>query len=1066
MVAAAEQGFLDAKEVKVAAIQCLEDLQMFVESKQRFREARYLLFFRSSLLSDFNDPIVQSILEKYLGQEQVSSDMVERALTLVDLAKWFRGKGSSESHTRAEICFSEAGAIFRRLQHKHGELDIEEAQLTTMHSPDMETLFRQKQGLAEKYFEASCYQNGVRVLIFGISSVLAMYELNTIVQSSIGRLEMVVEMIGGELLKQIVFIQVIATAILKAPEYGRALKSLEGYWEDLPRGIGPTNESAIATLLSQIYTKLGDLKKAVDFAQKSFEISAKAYSYTDKSEAAFTLALAYSDCSKLYHPGSSEELEWLQRSASLLEKWIYLDAEAGFKEGEQQKCFRLAELYDYLSQVHRINDATQRTTNWLKRGREVDQVSPTEPMLNYVVETQVRMQIRNGQYEEALATAIKACELCQKKIPTPILQLGQCFSRIATTRHIIFKSQLRNKTVRAEDDWSSDIKNLFLALEAAFHALKFYRLTNGAEPVVACTNHLWLLLEDIALFGEEQAKQISEGLLYELQETETFCDSVRRSAAGSENLQSLMEKRMLVSKKEHLKLYSAGVLTSLRLGNPEEAWLWTQKGKARALSDAFGFRSLVPDYFMHAIERDAQALKLYEHERAATAYAMNAAPEAYVGASRNVDNIRVRMMQIPILKQLLALKEGAFDIGIEDTQFQDSLTASGMLKECVKYIDWFITRGPDGTQEDIYLFVRQLGGPTNVRKLSIDAKTVKCWIRKAFIYPEGADPPLSKKTGNRLLAEMNNLVDGLNEYTSPDDLLILSPADFLNRIPLHGLKVDKKVLTDRNLIIYSSSSAVLRHCLIRANARWNAIMGTSSKCFLAVYEELSEEGNDEREKIYASVYALATELSGNTYTGTNVTKDVFRRQCQKSGWIHYHGHAFSASEDAVDSALILSDGTNISDYPIHTSVPEGAGQDKLTVTEIFNLPMIENAPHISIIACDSSTQDIAAGDEPLGIVSAMLFAGATSVLGCLWPIESFAGRMFSSFFYSHQARVTVATEYGSGRRTAVNLALALQLAVREMRKEERTKQPYYWAPFVLHGSWFWATGSVKDEVRS
>ncbi len=52
------------------------------------------------------------------------------------------------------------------------------------------------------------------------------------------------------------------------------------------------------------------------------------------------------------------------------------------------------------------------------------------------------------------------------------------------------------------------------------------------------------------------------------------------------------------------------------------------------------------------------------------------------------------------------------------------------------------------------------------------------WTKRTFLYPEQAEPPLAKKTGNRLLQAMNGLVEGLSEATQEDDLLILSAAGF------------------------------------------------------------------------------------------------------------------------------------------------------------------------------------------------------------------------------------------------------------------------------------------------
>ena len=416
----------------------------------------------------------------------------------------------------------------------------------------------------------------------------------------------------------------------------------------------------------------------------------------------------------------------------------------------------------------------------------------------------------DGSYEEALSVSHNALELCQKNAPISIFQLAQSFSRVATTRHMYFKNCLETATARPNDDWASDVQNLFQALLMAFEAVKLYRQTKGAEVLVTGTNHLWLIVEDIALFGEQHAKDISRNLLYELEETEAFCDSVRRSAAASEDITSLLDKRSLVSNKAHINLYSAGVQTCLRLGDAPSAWLCAQKGKARALSDFFGFRALVPDSIIHLVEQDPKMAGLYAAEKKASMNALYAAPEAVIGAGREVDRLRAEMLQYPTLQKVIALREGAFDVGIEDAQFEQAILATGIAKESVKFVDWFIPKGGHGIQKNLYLFVRQLGGPTHVRQLPLDATTVRTWIRKKFHYPEGADPPLSKGNGNRLLSEMNGLVEGLGDLSSPEDLLILSPTDFLNVVLLHGLKISTKTLVERNLVTYSSSSAVLR----------------------------------------------------------------------------------------------------------------------------------------------------------------------------------------------------------------------------------------------------------------
>ena len=114
----------------------------------------------------------------------------------------------------------------------------------------------------------------------------------------------------------------------------------------------------------------------------------------------------------------------------------------------------------------------------------------------------------------------------------------------------------------------------------------------------------------------------------------------------------------------------------------------------------------------------------------------------------------------------------------------------------------------------------------------------------------------------------------------------------------------------------------------------------------------------------------------------------------------------------------------------------------LTVEEIFNLPL--SSPLVTLIACDSASQIIATGDEPLGIVAGLLCAGAASVVGASWPIPSGTGRDFSKYFYE---------EVLEAEGDMVDIAVSLQRAVLNVRDGRRTSGTYHWAAFTLYGSW-------------
>src|SRR5438045_8800571 len=104
-----------------------------------------------------------------------------------------------------------------------------------------------------------------------------------------------------------------------------------------------------------------------------------------------------------------------------------------------------------------------------------------------------------------------------------------------------------------------------------------------------------------------------------------------------------------------------------------------------------------------------------------------------------------------------------------------------------------------------------------------------------------------------------------------------------------------------------------------------------------------------------------------------------------------------------------------------------------------------NDPLFMLMACNSANQQISVGDEPLGLVTAILCAGASSVVGTLWPVASETARIFATRFIDELTNIDGIN--------MVDLAVALQTTVISLKADFRTRLPYHWAPFVLHGSY-------------
>ena len=156
---------------------------------------------------------------------------------------------------------------------------------------------------------------------------------------------------------------------------------------------------------------------------------------------------------------------------------------------------------------------------------------------------------------------------------------------------------------------------------------------------------------------------------------------------------------------------------------------------------------------------------------------------------------------------------------------------------------------------------------------------------------------------------------------------------------------------------------------------------------------------------------LATSWKGKAAYGLAVTKRSFGTLFDGVSLVHFHGHCVFSGDNILQQSLILSSGNedeyvgkaadesrldilhasnaqersvqqsavaleNVTDIDLCPIIDE-VGQNsilqldtavqttRLTVEDIFALPLA-SSPLVTVVACDSATQTIATGDEPLG----------------------------------------------------------------------------------------------------
>ncbi|KAJ4864665.1 CHAT domain-containing protein [Trichoderma breve] len=1048
MVAAAVHGLLDESVTKAAASTTISSLRQALQAMNRLQEASSLLYFEVQLIAIPEEAMHR--LQSFLNV--LNGDMwdVERALTLAEIFKLQLQSSDDTVRSKAEDTFKEAQELFNKVSHAFGNINLDFTRISFGHTFSTEEKFVQILNLVGKYFEVNHYGQMMLCLTTALSEQVDAYVEQ--VKYAIELQQQLADEMGSEMIQTAILMRAAGSANLNASEYGFALNALEPQYMNLPEEVDPKSHALLASIMSMIYGSFGNNMEALKAAEESLEIAKSGQSYKACSDAAFILGLRHLSISEQYPRKSAEDIKWLSSAMDILKEWIESDADNGYTDGEVQKCMLVGKWENLRASDDPELKFTPVEKPWIERVKKLLPSQTDVLKRSELLDLEVSMLMRQGNFLESSKLSTDYLNDLDKLPFVPPMIKAQAYSRDAHQAWLCSRAIVgENKTTTAEERLHATTQ-LLSALDLANKSLQQWRQTSSSELIIRSTLALGSLLSDIlSTISEDLERDLLSGFMDELQKTETICDDMRRSVIPIEGLTSLMNKRLLVAKDSSLKIYKLGVRIALRLNDSAQAWTWLQKGKSRAFSDSLGAKLLVPQNLLQRINSDQTACDLLKAEQMHLD-ALNQPGVNHILVARELTSIRKRVQEYPPLAEIARIRNTTLNLEIDPVCLDMALSRTNLSRERVKFVDWYVPSSKTKENPQIICFVRTLDGTTRTKQLAISVTQVEAWISKAFTYPDMAEHPLNKKTGNRLLQEMNALVDWLTDYSAEGDLLVLSPSGQLNNVPLHALFIERRPLVERNLVVYASSAAVMSQCLDRSASERSCEERNTGEttAFFAVYEEPLHV--NERNLIFSHIQTLSTVLPGNVFLGPEVTKSRFIETSSTATWLHYHGHARYCKEDVLQSSLILSNGEDIFDNSNAENLL--LGRDELSVVDLFNTTLPQGGVHFTIIACESATQDLSPGDEPLGIIPALLHAGATSVLGCQWPIKSSAGRAFSEAFYDevrYMRSITI------GGNQTVNLAQALGITVGKMRRGElgvQYKQAYCWASIAMHGLWF------------
>ncbi len=150
--------------------------------------------------------------------------------------------------------------------------------------------------------------------------------------------------------------------------------------------------------------------------------------------------------------------------------------------------------------------------------------------------------------------------------------------------------------------------------------------------------------------------------------------------------------------------------------------------------------------------------------------------------------------------------------------------------------------------------------------------------------------------------------------------------------------------------------------------------------------------------------------------GPDATESNLRSKGRESTLIHIATHGYFRQDNPMFSSIRLAD-------------------SYLSLYDLYHMAL--PAELLTLSGCATGVNVVAEGDELVGLVRGLLFAGAKSLLLSLWDVDDRSTAEFMGMFYRHLKREP-------------RKARALQAAMLELRL--RYPHPYFWAPFKLTGT--------------
>lgn len=462
---------------------------------------------------------------------------------------------------------------------------------------------------------------------------------------------------------------------------------------------------------------------------------------------------------------------------------------------------------------------------------------------------------------------------------------------------------------------------------------------------------------------------------------------------------------------DKLAVYESLVTTCLALGpdqkNKHAAFGYIEEAKSRSLADLIAFRAATLEPHVHGAAAEGVGRLRHElnwHYRQLEFEEVRRekrSPERLAALRHRTTSLETELARsLDALRrtdaEFASLQSGTAD-RIEE--IRSTLDANTLLLEYYqaqgRYYVCLVSRDE--------LDVVALPDAEEVRKrlTLLQFQLLKFRLEPAYIEAFGSQ--LLTATETHLRALHAALIAPIRDRLKAEHLVVV-PHDILHTLPFHALlDANGRFLIDDYTVSYAPSATVYRLCCQKRPAEKGdaLIMGLPDQLAPCIADEVR----------------AVSEILPNprVFLDSDATADQLRTLGPTSRFVHIATHGFFRR-----------------DNPMFSSIRLGSGP--LCVYDLYELRL--SADLVTLSGCSTGLNVVVGGDEILGLVRGLLYAGARSVLLTLWDAHDRSTADFMQTFYRR-------LEGGASR------ARAAQAAMQHIR--EQFRHPFYWAPFSVMG---------------